>query len=96
MGAERFCRFLNSQKNLYTLERSVEYTMADEIHEDFDVVQSGASQTYPMQCSALRKNGFVCIKGFPCKIVDMSTHKTGKHGGAKVHLIGIDIFTNRK
>jgi len=49
-----------------------------------------------MQCSALRKNGFVVIKGRPCKIVDMSTSKTGKHGHAKVHLTAIDIFTNKK
>eukprot|EP01126_Amoeba_proteus_P024322 TRINITY_DN2451_c0_g1_i2.p1 TRINITY_DN2451_c0_g1~~TRINITY_DN2451_c0_g1_i2.p1 ORF type:complete len:146 (-),score=32.01 TRINITY_DN2451_c0_g1_i2:33-470(-) len=50
----------------------------------------------PTQCSALRKNGWVILKGHPCKIVDMSTSKTGKHGGAKVHLTGIDIFTDKK
>jgi translation initiation factor 5A len=49
-----------------------------------------------MQCSALRKNGFVVIKGRPCKIVDMSTSKTGKHGHAKVHLVATDIFTQKK
>ena len=52
--------------------------------------------TYPQQCSALRKNGHVVIKGRPCKIVDMSTSKTGKHGHAKVHLVATDIFTGRK
>src|SRR5690242_1297833 len=57
---------------------------------------SGASLSYPQQCSALRKNGHVLLKGFPCKIVDMSTSKTGKHGHAKVHLIGVDIFTGKK
>jgi len=66
-------------------------------HEDFsNTAQSGASLTYPMQCSALRKNGYVCIKGRPCKIVDMSTSKTGKHGHAKVHLVATDIFTQKK
>merc|ERR1711942_311781 len=32
------------------------------------------------------------IKGRPCKIVEMSTSKTGKHGHAKVHLVALDIF----
>lgn len=68
----------------------------EEVHEVFESVTSGASETYPMQCSALRKNGHVVLKGRPCKIVDMSTSKTGKHGHAKVNLVGIDIFTGRK
>eukprot|EP01125_Pyxidicula_operculata_P022773 TRINITY_DN9567_c0_g1_i4.p1 TRINITY_DN9567_c0_g1~~TRINITY_DN9567_c0_g1_i4.p1 ORF type:complete len:157 (-),score=39.49 TRINITY_DN9567_c0_g1_i4:118-588(-) len=50
----------------------------------------------PQKCSSLRKNGFALLQGFPCKIVDMSTAKTGKHGGAKVHLVGTDIFTEKK
>jgi translation initiation factor 5A len=57
---------------------------------------SNASTTFPMQCSALRKNGFVMIKSRPCKIVEMSTSKTGKHGHAKVHLVGIDIFNGKR
>ncbi|KAK6606006.1 eukaryotic translation initiation factor 5a-2 [Botrytis cinerea] len=62
----------------------------------FDSADAGASTTFPMQCSALRKNGHVVIKGRPCKIIDMSTSKTGKHGHAKVHLIATDIFTGKK
>jgi len=72
--------------------------MADDAQHEhtFDSADAGASATYPMQCSALRKNGFVVIKGRPCKIVDMSTSKTGKHGHAKVHLVALDIFTGKK
>jgi len=52
----------------------------------------------PLKCSSLKKNGFVLLNNNqnPCKIVSMSTSKTGKHGGAKVHMVGIDIFNGKK
>jgi len=64
--------------------------------EEFETADSGASLFYPAQCSSLRKNGHVLLKQHPCKIMEMSTSKTGKHGHAKVHLVGIDIFTQKK
>jgi len=64
--------------------------------DDFQTGDAGASNTYPQQCSALRKNGYVMLKNRPCKIMEMSTSKTGKHGHAKIHMVGIDIFTGKK
>jgi translation initiation factor 5A len=64
--------------------------------ETFEAAQAAGALTYPTQCSALRKNGYAMLKGKPCKIVDMSTSKTGKHGHAKVNMVGIDIFDGKK
>lgn len=64
--------------------------------ETFEASGAAGAETYPIQCSALRKNGYAMLKGKPCKIVDMSTSKTGKHGHAKVNMTGIDIFDGKK
>lgn len=51
---------------------------------------------YPKQCSALRRSDFAMLKGHPCKIMHMATSKPGKHGHAKIHLIGFDVFDGKK
>jgi len=50
----------------------------------------------PTPAGDLRTNGHVIINGRPCKIVDLTKAKQGKHGAAKAHFIGIDIFTEKK
>eukprot|EP00178_Gracilaria_changii_P011269 TRINITY_DN3218_c1_g1_i1.p2 TRINITY_DN3218_c1_g1~~TRINITY_DN3218_c1_g1_i1.p2 ORF type:complete len:165 (+),score=32.62 TRINITY_DN3218_c1_g1_i1:30-497(+) len=69
--------------------------MAD---EDLTIHAAGAdsSDTFPSEAGQLKKGDYVCIKGRPMKIVDISMSKTGKHGHAKAHIVGIDIFTQKK
>jgi len=61
-----------------------------------DAADAGSSLTYPMQAGALRKSGHCMLKGHPCKITEISISKTGKHGHAKAHIVGTDIFTGKK
>lgn len=63
---------------------------------EFEGGDAQASKTIPAQASSVRKNGYILIKNRPVKVVEMSTSKTGKHGHAKIHFVGIDIFTGKK
>ncbi len=44
----------------------------------------------------LKVGNFIVIDGEPCRIVEMSKAKTGKHGSAKAHVVAIGIFTGNK
>merc|ERR1711916_253178 len=44
----------------------------------------------------VKKGMYVCLKGFPCKVIEVTTSKTGKHGHAKANITGTDIFTGKK
>jgi len=70
--------------------------MSDHDHETFENADAGASHTFPQQAGTIRKNGFMVFKGRPCKVIDVSTSKTGKHGHAKCNFVGVDIFTGKK
>ena len=71
--------------------------MGDEEDEQtFETTDAGASETYPMEAGQIRKGGHLMIKGNPCKVLDVSTSKTGKHGHAKCHFVAQDIFTGKK
>merc|ERR1712241_863615 len=62
----------------------------------FETPESGSSHTYPQQAGEIRKGSHLMIKGRPCKCIEVSTSKTGKHGHAKAHIVAIDIFTGKK
>mmetsp|Transcript_35379 Transcript_35379/g.117244 ORF Transcript_35379/g.117244 Transcript_35379/m.117244 type:complete len:167 (-) Transcript_35379:390-890(-) len=70
--------------------------MADDPDQVFESTESGASESYPIEAGQIRKGGFIMIKGRPCKVSDVTSSKTGKHGHAKCHFVAIDIFTGKK
>ena len=70
--------------------------MADDDEPTFETTESGASHTYPQQAGEIRKGSYLMIKGHPCKCVEVSTSKTGKHGHAKAHIVAVDIYTGKK
>lgn len=67
--------------------------MAD---EEFEVGDAGASQVEKVESQRLKNGSLVMMKGFPCKVTEVSTAKPGKHGSAKVILKGKDILTGKQ
>jgi len=49
-----------------------------------------------MAAGQIKKGGFIVIKNRPCRVVDVSTSKTGKHGHAKCNFTALDIFNGKK
>ena len=50
----------------------------------------------PTTPSHAKKGHYIQIKGHPVKVAEMSTSKTGKHGHAKVNLMGYCVLTGKK
>ena len=70
--------------------------MADAADETFESADAGAAEVIPMEAGQIRKGGYIVIKNRPCKVVSVSTSKTGKHGHAKCNFVATDIFTGKK
>lgn len=64
--------------------------------DEFDAADAGSDLSKPVSVGSLYKGSYVLIKGFPVRLTDYSTAKTGKHGSAKAMYVGNDIFTGRK
>ena len=61
--------------------------------ENFETGDAGSLMTEKVESQRLKNGSLVMMKGFPCKVTDVSTAKPGKHGSAKVILKGKDILT---
>ena len=48
------------------------------------------------QVRELKVNRYIVIDDEPCKIIDLTTSKPGKHGEAKARIVATGIFTGNK
>jgi translation initiation factor 5A len=63
--------------------------------ETFENTDAGASMCEKTDTNRLKPGSLVMIKGFPCKVTEVTTAKPGKHGSAKVIMKGKDILTDK-
>ena len=50
----------------------------------------------PIEVGALRVGGYMLIDNEPCRIVDITKSKPGKHGSAKARIVAIGVFDGSK
>lgn len=49
-----------------------------------------------MDVGSLRVGGYMIIDNEPCRIVDITKSKPGKHGAAKARIVAIGVFDDQK
>jgi len=50
----------------------------------------------PADVGSLREGRYIIVDGEPCRIVEISKSKPGKHGSAKARIVAIGIFDSAK
>jgi len=50
----------------------------------------------PVDVGSLRVGGYMTVDGEPCRIVDITKSKPGKHGSAKARIVAIGVFDGVK
>jgi translation initiation factor 5A len=50
----------------------------------------------PVDVGSLRVGGYIIVEGEPCRIVDITKSKPGKHGSAKARIVAVGIFDGAK
>eukprot|EP01088_Endostelium_zonatum_P009642 TRINITY_DN22924_c0_g1_i1.p1 TRINITY_DN22924_c0_g1~~TRINITY_DN22924_c0_g1_i1.p1 ORF type:complete len:225 (-),score=60.28 TRINITY_DN22924_c0_g1_i1:98-772(-) len=89
----------NSSEDAATESNSDQEEKSDQEAEDLSDKQDSDKEDDVAFIAAndLRKGGYVLMNNsFPCKVVEMKKAKTGKHGGCKIRVIGLDVLTTKK
>lgn len=50
----------------------------------------------PVDVGSLRVGGYMLVENEPCRIVDITKSKPGKHGSAKARIVSIGVFDGVK
>lgn len=49
-----------------------------------------------VQASTIKEGGYVIIDNAPCRVTNVQISKTGKHGAAKVRMVGVGVIDDKK
>ena len=63
---------------------------------EYEPEQQQGNFVFPRPAGDCKKGDYIVLNGGPCKIMETSTSKTGKHGHAKSKITAINIFTGAK
>lgn len=61
-----------------------------------DTLEGDKHMSKPVDVGSLRVGGYIIVEGEPCRIVDITKSKPGKHGSAKARVVAIGIFDGAK
>ncbi|MGB9748343.1 MAG: translation initiation factor IF-5A [Candidatus Woesearchaeota archaeon] len=53
-------------------------------------------ETKVAQATSLKVGSYVILEGAPCKVVNIQISKPGKHGHAKVRIVGVGLIDEKK
>jgi translation initiation factor 5A len=56
----------------------------------------GVYMSKPVDVGSLRVGGYMLVEDEPCRIVDITKSKPGKHGSAKARIVAIGVFDGVK
>ena len=71
--------------------------MVDNFDPTFESVDSGAALSVPIAIADIKKGTHIVLGDKrPCKVMEITTMKTGKHGHAKASIVAVDIFNGKK